>query len=356
MKNMSKICNVTLLLATLFIGCDSKERTQIANVITFSGFKSETDIKFDDFLKFEKGIARNLILGNNSIVIVNSNAITDYVFYKYSLPSKTLDGRYIKGGRKFGQALGPMSNGVYNTIFWLHDVTKNKIITYRHTGDSALSVPKDSGNEYAFPTLYYSIQLLDSMKLLASGSFDSKSKLQVLDLVSGKKEGEFGSYLPNPKHIPFNSWKMAYQSFLFIKPKHDKAVLACRLTDRIEIFDLRSKKNIIIQGPENFKPEFTPMRSGNMDLITRNEKSRFAFVNGLTTDRYIYLLYSGNLHNSPNLDYGKYVYIYDWEGNPIKKLNLDRYVSCISIDRGNKTIYAFDVISKSIVKANLSFN
>jgi hypothetical protein len=40
---------------------------------------------------------------------------------------------------------------------------------------------------------------------------------------------------------------------------------------------------------------------------------------------------------------GKYIHIYDCEGNPVKKLILDHYIMGIYIDEKDATVYALDI-------------
>lgn len=58
------------------------------------------------------------------------------------------------------------------------------------------------------------------------------------------------------------------------------------------------------------------------------------------TEEYIYTLYSGRERTDPNQSTGNKVFVFDWEGNPIKQLNLDVEVSRIAVDQNNETLYA----------------
>jgi hypothetical protein len=86
------------------------------------------------------------------------------------------------------------------------------------------------------------------------------------------------------------------------------------------------------------------------DRATRTESTQFAFTGGVVNDNYIYLLYSGNKEDNIYSGYGKQIYVYDWEGNPIKKIVLPHYISCFDIVNDN-ILYAFDVEKLSVVKA-----
>ena len=61
-----------------------------------------------------------------------------------------------------------------------------------------------------------------------------------------------------------------------------------------------------------------------------------------TTDEYIYLLYNPNIDNlhSKNKKEVNEIWIFDWNGNPIKKLIPDYTILSFCVDRLNKTIYS----------------
>jgi hypothetical protein len=351
MNNALKIISVAIVL---LISCN-ENRFVSEQEIVFSQFPKEVNLIFNNSFRYDKDFVNSIILTDSTILVKNSNGVKDYFFYEYSLKKNNFIGKYFKGGRKWGEALGPVSVGIYKNNLWMYDVTLSKVLI-SNLSSYGKTVDSSNVSEYPISDLFYSVQLLDSLRLLTSGSFSHKSKLQIFDLITRDSLNRYGIYDNVNKSVAFNSWKMAYQSFLFLKCTGDQAVLACRLTDQIEIFDFKTNKTKIIKGPENYAPEFTPIKSNGFDMITRNEKSRFAFVNGMTTKKYIYLLYSGNIHSSHYMDNGKYIYVYDWKGNPISKLNLDRYVSSFAVTQNDSIIYAYDIKTKFIVKTKILTN
>jgi hypothetical protein len=149
--------------------------------------------------------------------------------------------------------------------------------------------------------------------------------------------------------------KMSHESFLFLKPSKNKCVLASRFTDKIEIVDLNSRKSTIIRGQDMFEPDMKVMTKGNGKKIAYpGQDSREAYVRGQVTEKYIYLLYSGNLPGGKNLFYGKYIHVYDWDGKPVKRLELDNYTKDFAVAGNDSLLYTYDPKSKIISVAKLT--
>lgn len=108
----------------------------------------------------------------------------------------------------------------------------------------------------------------------------------------------------------------------------------------------------VITNKNNFKPVFL-CSNYLLKIIQckRTELTQFAFVNGYCTDKYCYLLYSGEQHETVNKNKGKYIYKYDWNGKLIDIVTLDRYITGFAISKDDSSIYAFDTESRKIVFA-----
>src|SRR5690606_2836991 len=92
----------------------------------------------------------------------------------------------------------------------------------------------------------------------------------------------------------------------------------------------------------------------NRSVMERTEKTRFAFVTGSVTNKYIYLLYSGKLNLVVNPNFGRIIYVYDWDGNPIKEIVLDRDIMSLTVSEDDKTLYAYDPNTGFIMESNIN--
>jgi hypothetical protein len=289
-----------------------------------------------------------LFLKDSLLILYNSKGKNNYFFYNYFLNKDSLSKGYLSSGRGVGESLGAMSSGLNNNILWTHDLVLKKILVADITKSSNTS--NIVFKEYPLEDKFYMMESIGNLNFLGVGKIDSPFKIQKIYLQSGKVNKEFGEFKHVPTDKPFESYKTAYDCFIFKKPSGDKVVLIYRFSDIIEIFDLKKNTSFAIQGPDSFNVDFIPISIGSISVMGRTEKTKFSFVNGYTTDDYIYTLYSGKLANSLNSDYSNYILVYDWNGNPIKKIVLDKNALSFCISNDNKEIYIYNPDTGYIMK------
>ncbi|TCC96561.1 BF3164 family lipoprotein [Pedobacter hiemivivus] len=343
-----------ILISIFFVSCSNSKNEQNKDTTIFSKFPTTEAIVFKNFIKYENGAISRMYLRDTSLIVYDWRGKGGYFFYQYGLNSGSVIRKYIPQGRGKGAALGSLSAGLYKNELWMYDISLSKIIFSAIETKSFTADTSAAYREFAFSRDYYNIQFLDDSTVIANGNYQTPKKLQELNFYSGKILADYGILEGVPKDIPFYAWKRYNEAFMELKSTNDKVVLAHRLSDQIEVFDLKSHKSITVKGPENYKAEFLPMQSHDgKDLITHNEKSRYSFTQVMSTDKFIYVLHSGNNISGQNIDYAKSIFVYDWYGKPIKRVNLDRYVTGFTISDDDKSLYAYDVISKYIVTAKI---
>ena len=85
----------------------------------------------------------------------------------------------------------------------------------------------------------------------------------------------------------------------------------------------------------------------------KTEDTRKAFVNSYATENAIYLLYSGNKRTEENWAYGSEIFVYSWDGTPLKRYLLDRPVYTFAVDETKKVIYSYSLKSDELVKGQI---
>ena len=331
------------------VGCGSTESVLNENFMFFSKFPKEDTVVFKNIYEYKEGVAGMLRLVDSTLMIFNVQPGAKKFLNNYSLKSGILSDGYFAKGRGPGEAMGPRAIGVNGNSLWLQDITLKKIFTIdrRKVINIMSSV---SFNEYPLQNHYYMIDFKDSLHFLGVGNINSQFKIQEIDLTSGKVTKEFGKIEKLPENMSLMLFKSIYQSLIFSKPTGDKLVLPYRYLDAIEIFNTETGKGITILGPEKYDVKYMPLPHG----MSRTDETRFAFVNGAVTNEYIYLAYSGRTRTDPNSYDGNYIYIYDWDGNPIRKLILDRYIQGMAVSQDNNTLYAFDVNMGFLIQAKIN--
>jgi len=340
-----------LFVATfiIIVACESTNNVLNKNSISFSKFQSEETVLFENICEYKEGIAGMLKLVDSTLIIFNVQPGANNFLNNYSLNSGVLSNGYFSKGRGPNEVMGPRAIGVNGNSLWLQDITLRKVCTI-DKGKVINTIKSASFNKYPLENHYYMIDFKDSLHFFGIGYVDSEFKIQEIDLVSGKIINEYGKIEVKPGDISLQLYKSIYQSFIFTKPTGDKLVLPYRYIDAIEIFNIETGSSFAIHGPEGYDVKYEPLPNG----MSRTDETKFAFVNGTVTNEYIYLAYSGRTRKSPNSYDGSYVYIYDWDGNPIRKLVLNRYIQGLAVSKDNGTLYAFDVNTGFLIQAKIN--
>ena len=344
---------LTILL--LVSSCKNNDFVLNENAVSFSEFPQESQATFEKVFDFNKGVAFNLHVVDSVLIVFNQQGGNGHFFYNYNLNSQQLSEGYLTGGRGPSQAVAAISSGIYGNTLWTYDISLKKVLTVDKTeaitkaNDSVLSF-----KEYPVFGSYYTASLKDDDHFLGVGSLSSIYKIQEINTKTGEETDAFGVFGHVPNNMDFNAYKSAHQAFLSVKPTGDKAVLMYRFTDAIEIFDLNTKEGKAIHGPENYPVDFKPLNAGDFFVMERTSKTRFAFVAGAVTNQYIYAVYSGKFNESLHPNYGSFVFVYDWQGNPIKKITLDREMKSPAVSSDDQTLYAYDPNTGFVMKTHLN--
>jgi hypothetical protein len=99
-----------------------------------------------------------------------------------------------------------------------------------------------------------------------------------------------------------------------------------------------------------FPPIVVPVSNGSGISVAYTRDSKVGFCNIDCDDDYIYALYSGRTQESPyEAFYCSYILVYDWEGNPVKCLFLEKPLFSMGYDRENNMIYGISYIPEGCV-------
>jgi len=148
----------------------------------------------------------------------------------------------------------------------------------------------------------------------------------------------------------------AWRSFIDYLPGKQLLVMATQLGEVLELYDLKKGTKQVIYGPSG-APEF--QIHGGEAIPT----GIMGFSDIQITDKYIYAVFHGQSFKEIMETYergekpesgGRYLYVFDHRGNPVKQYTLDHAVYSIAIDEDRGILIATDVNSDSpIVRYNL---
>lgn len=150
---------------------------------------------------------------------------------------------------------------------------------------------------------------------------------------------------------------MAFQGELTVRPDGKRFFSTCEDSEVFEIIELtqNNKLNKLFQFHGelgNFKPEGDGINSVSA-AVSRNSKMKF--IDSCCTQKYIYLLYSDRVigDNLYNAYLANKVLVFDWDGNPVKLLNLDTDVSNIAINEDDRYMYGYNIDMEGLVRFQL---
>lgn len=133
---------------------------------------------------------------------------------------------------------------------------------------------------------------------------------------------------------PYNrlSPRQFLTSFYSIKPDQTKLVQALMYLPQINIIDLNTGD---IKG-------FRFTDSYNFSVFKRNvERVNYCFTNVVCDNQYIYALYNGvNITDKENIGPEHLIYVFNWDGELIKKFDLGVNVNHLFLDHSNNRLYA----------------
>ncbi|WP_226389609.1 BF3164 family lipoprotein [Penaeicola halotolerans] len=132
-----------------------------------------------------------------------------------------------------------------------------------------------------------------------------------------------------------------FQGHFNFNDNRQKVISTTASADILEIFDLKTKEIITVSGPLNQANDFSIIDVLGYPMAASNGGDMVYYYDGYPTDNYIFANYWGltdKVIREEN-DYTSEILVFDYEGNPLCRMLLDRPIIHLSVDEANKTIY-----------------
>ena len=144
---------------------------------------------------------------------------------------------------------------------------------------------------------------------------------------------------------------LAYVSRMGIKPDLSRIAIGTSMGDYLSIYDSSGVRLKTIRTPERLEPIFEVSSNGHWGYT---DESRYGYLDLACSDRYIYAQYGGKTHDGDIKYTSKYINVYTWDGEPVVRLVLDRYVLGICVDEERNSLYALEIFANQpIIKYTL---
>lgn len=140
----------------------------------------------------------------------------------------------------------------------------------------------------------------------------------------------------------------AWRSFMDYNPSNGILAMATQLGETVEIYNLKDNTHKVMYGPEG-EPEFQTGKDGS-----GIPSGIMGFSDIKVTNKYIYAVFQGvkfkdklaaRERGEQPEDGGRFIYVFDLQGNPVQKYTLDHAICGIDVNEKTNTIIATEVKS-----------
>jgi hypothetical protein len=297
------------------------------------------------------------IYRDSLLLVVNNLNRNPHHVRVFDIGQKKAVNNILPASQRRGGTLAFMSFGISDSLVWVFDVGKNGFIVANIDTVLKGNAGIDYYSEYRITpqVFYYDAMLLNRNEALLSGNYDTDGKLVYINFLDSTRNKQLLSYEQDTNIGSSRVNKMSYESFMLLKPDKTKLLLACRYSDQLELLDIGNGKHKKIKGPVGFLPKLAPFENNaGVTEATPGRETQYGFLKGHVTTNYFYLLFSGYSFQSFHRFYGNRIFVYDWEGNPVKEINLKNDIVDFSVSSDDKTLYTLNpqtkVISSSALK------
>jgi hypothetical protein len=248
---------------------------------------------------------------------------------------------YINRVGKEGNRVG--INEAFKQTF--HEYSIDSIITYIDDSDRLLTTDK-------FDYDHVRVVNIDSNLFVGYGFYENP-----YTLISGNKIIENAGSFPFREQLKKFSpptLVMAYQPRLFKNPKKPLVLSSATFSFNLDLLKVGENGKLEIYKSLHFWPtDFEDESSGNGASAAIKKENRFGNLSTTVSEKYIYVLYSDKSWEYEFPQKSNRILVYDWEGNSIRIINLDKEVNYIAaheedqyligyLDDGKANLFKFD--------------
>ena len=147
---------------------------------------------------------------------------------------------------------------------------------------------------------------------------------------------------PPEAEAPGMTLLQAYESRVVADPAGDRLASATLLAGLLEIFDYDGAMIAQAAVPNPFPPSWSQGRSrGGRAVMSVGPETRYGFTDLAATRRFLYGLFSGGRVLEDGTPWAtKDVQVFNWDGEYVKTLHLERAAEAITVDATDTWLYA----------------
>lgn len=345
---------IPILLLIVLISCTSKKGYEYSESFELGDFKQTISLK-GNTVSLNEPIMKPVRIYLEDSMLILINVQTEFFIDKYNLKTLKKTGECISFGNGPEEMIAPIKIEIDDSLLWILDGGKQRLMGYNKADFFKNQTPLTC-QSISFNNYFRDILFLKEGKIVVISPNSDNKRLTFFNK-KGEKLNSAGEYPVFPEiQISPIEMSTAYACNIVTNHAKDKIFVTYLQTDLIEIYDINGNLLKRKQGPDNFFPNIAKRSNGeNITIGSIGGKSRDAYFCPVTYNNEIYALYSGELFNPDNnkLNHNK-IFVFDWEGNPVRRYDLDTSIYAFTIDQRTGTIYGLsDEPEYHLVKFNM---
>ena len=188
--------------------------------------------------------------------------------------------------------------------------------------------------------------------LLVTPNFSADARLAYFGR-DGRFRRSAGVAPSDNRGTPVSVLQQAWMGKLASHPSGDRLVLATQYADQLEIYAADGSMLKKVRGPFRFDPLFKVANAAGMATMTFEDGIRMGYSDVIATDEQIFALFSGRTREGygGNSPFGRYVHIFNWEGDLQHILELDADVISIALSEDGRSLYGVAETPEPVIMA-----
>lgn len=325
------------------IACSPK-KTQPLRCETFADPSRQQDYQTQIFNNTYPFSSPDNIVLTDSLLIVQDHINQEYAYHVFSRNTGDFLHSFGRKGRGPGELITPgdiATIDAKNRLLVAWDANRKKLVRYRLSecpGDTTLfydesTVVSKAGYNISEIMVnnddYYAIGYIHPLRF---GKLEADSiRLLYSDYPQLTEDDEANRSVWN------------YDVLVRMSPQGDRIVASTYVGTALEILSVRQNalhsQRIRVATP----PTFRIVDGVKPKWVGLIDETVLGFIDIQVSDRFIYTILSNRQITEEGCDGSESVWIFDWEANPVGKMNLDRNIETFCVDELNGIIYAASI-------------
>jgi hypothetical protein len=342
MKKLSN-CLGFILVFILIASCNPKRRNK--SEFTHSSIKSHHILNDGKYLDI-KGLTivnpGKIKYHPKGYLVMLDSKQQDYLVQIINTETNEVQ-RIVKKGQGLHECINAWNISIVGDDIWVYDVSLNKIVLLRQNADETFAEIEEIKIK---ERCLRCVAISDSLFV---GTPCTKERLAYFNRHGDVVKRVIG-FSTKVDKIKLASPNFVFQTELISSPHGDYIAMPNKFIDRLEIYTVTGDKVCNVIGPDNFDPQVEIVDMGIGKRFPLNPRY-FTYLDVDKWNDELWALYSGwKLQiKSPN-EYAKNIYCFNWEGIPVRKIDLDTDALSFAIDTNRQKLYALVLTPKMGIK------